>query len=138
MSYLLDTCVLSQLRKRIPSKVQEWFECKDQNQFFISTLTIAELWDGIERLENSKKRKDLEEWFIGDVQARFKDNIISIDETIALKWGLINSTLQKKGITVGVQDLYIAATAASKNLALITINMKDFANIDIVTINPWE
>lgn len=138
MSYLLDTCVLSQLRKKVPAHVCDWFEGKDQDLFFISSVTIAEVWDGIERLENSKKRKDLEEWFIGEIQTRFKGNILSIDETIAIKWGALNSSLQKKGLSVGVQDLYIAATALARNLALVTLNTKDFINLDLTVINPWE
>lgn len=101
-------------------------------------MTIAELWDGIERLEISQKRKDLEEWFIGEIQTRFKGNILSIDETIAIKWGALNSSLQKKGLTVGVQDLYIAATALARNLALVTLNTKDFVNLNLTIINPWE
>lgn len=138
MSYLLDTCVLSQLRKRNPAHVYDWFESKNQDLFFISTVTIAELWDGIERLESCKKRKDLEDWFFGEILTRFKGNILSIDESIAIKWGMLNSSLQKKGLTVGVQDLYIAATAAAKNLVLITLNTKDFINIDLTIVNPWE
>lgn len=138
MSYLLDTCVLSQLRKKVPMHVRNWFESKDQNLFFISAVTIAELWDGIGRLEISEKRKDLEEWFIGEIQTRFKGNLLPIDEAVAIKWGALNSSLQKKGLIVGVQDLYIAATAATRNLVLVTLNTKDFVHIDLTVINPWE
>jgi toxin FitB len=138
MSYILDTCVLSQLRKKIPTNVKDWFESKDQDSFFISVVAIAELWDGIERLENAKKRKDLEDWFFGDVQTRFKDRILPVNDTVALKWGTMNSALKRKGFIVGVQDLYIAATAAVNNLALVTLNTKDFENLDLVLINPWD
>lgn len=138
MSYILDTCVLSQLRKNIPNKVKEWFESKDQDLFFISVVAIAELWDGIERLENSKKRKDLEDWFFGDVQMRFKGRILSVDDNVALKWGTMNSALKRKGFIVGVQDLYIAATAAVNNFALVTLNTKDFENLELVLVNPWD
>ncbi len=62
MSYLLDTCVLSELRKKIPQNVRNWFNSKNQDLFYISVITIAELWDGIERLPNSKKKKN---WKIG-------------------------------------------------------------------------
>lgn len=138
MSYLLDTCTMSELRKKIPQKIRDWFEKKDQDLFYISAVTIAELWDGIERLPVSKKKKDLEDWFYGDIHSRFKDHILPIDDRVAKEWGSLNAQLLKKGISVGVQDLYIAATAKSYAMELITLNVKDFKSIDLSIINPWE
>jgi predicted nucleic acid-binding protein len=138
MSYLLDTCILSELRKTIPAKTREWFESRDQDLFYISVVTIAELWDGIERLSVSKKKKDLEDWFHGEVYSRFKDKILPIDDHVAKEWGNLNASLSRQGICVGVQDLYIAATAKSYNLALATINIKDFQTLGIPLINPWQ
>lgn len=138
MSYLFDTCVLSQLRKSIPENVRKWFESKEQNSFYISVVTIAELLDGIERLPESKKKKDLEDWFYGEIYSRFKNRIIPIDDHIAKEWAYINSHLQRRGMSVGVQDLYIAATAKAHGFPLITLNTKDFQNIDIQIFNPWQ
>lgn len=138
MSYLLDTCVLSELRKTVPKIAREWFESKNQDLFYISAVTIAELWDGIERLVESKKKRQLEDWFFGDIHSRFKNHIISIDDRVAKEWGTLNAQLLKKGISVGVQDLYIAATARSYALELITLNIKDFKAIDLPIKNPWH
>lgn len=138
MSFLLDTCVLSELRKKVPEKTKNWFEGKDQDLFYISVVTIAELWDGIQRLQDSKKKKDLEDWFFGDVHNQFVDRILSIDDRVAKEWGTINANLQKKGICVGVQDLYIGATVKAYGLELVTLNTKDFESLDISIINPWE
>lgn len=137
MSYLFDTCVLSQLRKSVPENVKTWFETKEQHLFYISVVTIAELLDGIERLPESKKKKDLEDWFYGDIHSRFKDRILPIDDHIAKEWAYLNAGLQRKGVSVGVQDLYIAATAKAHGFALITLNTKDFQQIDIPLMNPW-
>ena len=60
MTYLLDTCVISDLRKIVPETVKTWFQTKDQDFFCVSAVTIAELLDGIERLPQSKKRKNLD------------------------------------------------------------------------------
>lgn len=139
MSYLLDTCILSELRKNVPSTVISWFESKDQDLFYISVVTIAELWDGIERLSDSKKKKDLEDWFYGEVHSRFKDRILPIQDHIAKEWGSLNAICRKKGFCVGIQDLYLAATAKLHGLAFVTLNIKDFENIDDLTvINPWQ
>src|ERR1700722_3973678 len=137
MSYLLDTCVLSELRKSIPLNIREWFSSKDSDLFFISVVTVAELWDGIERLSASHKRRDLEEWFRDEVHSRFKDRIVSIDDRVAKEWGSLNAKLQKKGPMVGVQDIYIAATAKSWALSLINLNVQDFGHMDLMVINPW-
>jgi predicted nucleic acid-binding protein len=138
MSYLLDTCVISELRKVTPLHVKDWFESKDEELFFISVVTIAELLDGIERLPSSKKKNDLKEWFHGSVLSRFKDRILVIDEKTAKMWAHLNANLIKKGVTVGIQDLYIAATAMVNSLAVVTLNLKDFKNTNISIFNPWE
>lgn len=138
MSYLLDTCVLSQLRKEVPEKVQEWFSLRDSDLFFLSAVTLGELWDGIERLPKSKKRSDLEEWLLGEVVSRFKGRILSVDERVAREWGLMSAAVKKRGIGVGTQDLYIAATAKAHGLEIVTLNIKDFAQLDLPLVNPWQ
>lgn len=138
MSYLLDTCAVSELRKEVPRSVHSWFEKRDVSLFYIAAVTIAELWDGIERLPVSKKRRDLEEWFHGELYNRFAGNILAIDDRVAKEWGALNAKLLKVGISVGVQDLYVAATAKSFGLELVTLNIKDFQAIDIPMVNPWE
>lgn len=137
MSYLLDTCILSELRKNVSNEARLWFESKDQDLFYISVVTIAELWDGIQRLPKSKKKTDLEDWFHGDIHSRFKERILSIDDHIAKEWGFLNAELRKKGIAMSVQDLYIAATAKAQGLVLTTINTKDFLSIEIPIVNPF-
>ncbi len=138
MSYLLDTCILSQLRKEIPLSVKHWFESIDQDLFYISVVTIAELLDGIERLAPCKKKKDLENWFFGEVHSRFKDRILSIDDHVAKEWAFLNASLQKEGHNIGVQDLYIAATAKSHGFVIVTINTKDFYPTKVPIFNPWS
>lgn len=141
MSYLLDTCILSYLRKdkkEIPKSVQEWFSNKDESLFFLSVVTMAEIEDGIHRLSPSRKKTDLEDWFYGAFQGQFHDKILSIDSSIAKTWGQLNAKLMRKGINIGVQDLYIAATAIVHSLAIVTTNVKDFEPTNVVIFNPWN
>lgn len=137
MSYLLDTCTVSALRKEIPPQTKKWFEEREDSLFLISVVTLAELWNGIERLPNSKKRSSLEEWFYGKVLTGFQGKILFIDEKVALEWGRLNTYLEKKGIKIGVQDLYIAATAKINGLMIVTLNTKDFVYDNIPLVNPW-
>jgi predicted nucleic acid-binding protein len=129
--------VISELRKKVPINARNWFEDKDQNLFYISVVTVAEILDGIERLPDSKKKMDLEDWFYGEIQTRFIDRMLHIDDHVAREWAFLNSSLQKEGITVSVQDLYIAATVRAHGFALVTLNVKAFHEIDIPIINPW-
>lgn len=138
MSYLIDTCVISELRKKIPENVVEWFANKNEESFMISVVTVAELLDGIERLSPSKKKRDLEAWFFGDVMERFQGKILPIDDNVAKTWGQLSAKLRKQGNIIGVQDLYIAATAQVHALAVLTINIKHFKDCDLPVINPWE
>lgn len=74
---------------------------------------------------------------MSEVNTRFNGKILPIDGAVAVKWGTLNASLQKKGILVGVQDLYIAAMALTNNLALVTLNTKDFDKLELVLLNPW-
>lgn len=138
MSYLLDTCIISDLRKAVPTQARAWFESRNQESFYLSVVTLAELLDGIERLPSSHKRKELEKWYHYEVQQHFKRHILSIDDRVAKEWGLLNANLNKKGLCVGVQDLYIGATARIFSLTLVTRNKKDFQAMDIPLVDPWE
>ncbi len=137
MSFLLDTCVISNLRQNLPVKVREWFSEKDDDLFFISVVTLAEIEDGIARLKASRKKIELQEWFYGEFQQRFSECSLPIDEPIARAWGQLNASLTKQGISLGVQDLYIAATAIVHGLAVVTNNTKDFDPTGVAIINPW-
>jgi len=138
MSYLIDTCVISELRKKVPDSVREWFESKDEDSFLMSVVTVGELLDGIERLKPSKKKRDLESWFFGEVLTRFHGRILPIDENVAKTWGQLSASIRKKGKAIDVQDLYIAATARAHAIAIVTTNVKHFKDVDIPVINPWE
>jgi predicted nucleic acid-binding protein len=138
MVLFLGNGIISEMRKEIPLLVKNWFFQKNENSFFISSVTIAELMDGIERLPASTKKIDLMAWFFGEVLDRFSGKILPIDENVAKTWGQLSASLRKMGITIGVKDLYIAATAHVHSLAILTLNEKHFIPTNIAVINPWK
>lgn len=138
MSYLLDTCVISLLRNSVAPEVRQWFEEKDENLFFLSVVSIAEIEDGIARLRSSQKKKDLQDWLYGNLMPRFESRILSIDIKTAKTWGHLNAHLLTKGKQSNVQDLYIAATAQVYGFAIVTTNTKDFIPTGLVVLNPWK
>ena len=138
MTYLLDTCAISALRGTIPPHIRTWFSDKKRDQFFVSVVTLAEIEDGIERLPDSKKKKDLREWLNGPLYNQFAGRFIPIDEAIAIAWGQLNARLTKNGYNVYAQDIYLAATAEVHKLEIVTLNVKDFKHTGVTIINPWN
>jgi toxin FitB len=82
--YLLDTCVFSELIKKMPSKsVIEWISERDERLFFVSALTFGEIEKGIEKMEESAKKKKLETWYQDFLVPRFWDRLLAIDGPVA-------------------------------------------------------
>ena len=139
MNYLLDTCVISELIKKEPdSNVQEWINSQYHWQLFISVITLGELISGINRLPDSRKRKNLESWFEDSVLKKFEKLTIPVSREIAVRWGILQSELIKKGKTIPIIDGLIVSTAIINDLVLVTRNTSDFINTGCELFNPWE
>lgn len=141
MSYLLDTCIISKLRKVAHQSniaLQQWIVAHEEKDYYISVLTIGEIQYGISKLSSSdgNKKRLLEEWLIAELIPRFRNRILSIDVHTVSIWGTIRGKQQKKGRSYPVIDLLIAASALQHNLILATENIRDFENLDIPLINP--
>lgn len=141
MSYLLDTCILSKLRKikSHPNKNLEfWFGKHSESSYFISALTIGEIQKGISKLENCKNKMILEDWLNGELIPRFEGRILQINMQTASIWGELCGTSQRKGLLFPVIDSLLAATAIQHHLILITENIKDFTHMEVRLFNPLE
>lgn len=144
MSYLLDTCILSKLRKieKHPDiKLENWIKKNNEDSFFISILTIGEIQSGISKLslkksEERQKRLILENWFLEKLIPRFHNRILVVDVEIGLAWGRLLRESQQKGINIPVVDGLIAATALVHNLTVVTENITDFIETGVRLFNP--
>src|SRR3990167_4760452 len=88
MSYLLDTNVLSELIKIKPNKnVMQWFESASDSELYISVLSLGEIRKGIEKMKEPKKKEKLRLWLEQDLIQWFGHRILTIDHTIADRWG---------------------------------------------------
>lgn len=135
MSYLLDTNVVSELRKRdrADQGVVGWFRQRRREELFLSVLTVGELRRGVERV----RRKDpasaavLENW-LARTSREFRDRIIGLDQSIAERWGGL-------GIPdpVPVVDGLIAATALERDLVVVTRDEKHYSRIGVRHMNPF-
>lgn len=136
MSYLLDTNVLSELRRRVPDPaVVAWVEGRPASTFFVSVLTLGEIRKGIESLADERRRLRLLDWLEADVPAFFAGRILAIDLPIADRWGRL---LAQAGRPIPAIDSLLAATALQHGLRLVTRNVRDFAFPGLEIINPWQ
>jgi predicted nucleic acid-binding protein len=134
--YLIDTNVISELRRREPEpRVVHWFEQHPSQQLFLSVLTLGEIRRGVERLAESERQQDLRRWLEQDLPAFFSGRVLPIDEAIAHRWGQL---LAEMGRPLPAIDSLLAATALEHNLVLITRNLKDVVDLPLTVVNPWQ
>jgi len=139
MKYLLDTCVISELVAKQPnSHVLEWIDSVDPDGVYLSVITIGEITKGIEKLPNSKRRQELNDWLENELLIRFQENLIDLNANILIKWGQLNARLEINGQKMPAIDSLIAATALEQGLVLVTRNEADFAGTGVEIVNPWK
>jgi predicted nucleic acid-binding protein len=138
MSYLIDTCCISELVKKKPnSNVVKWFSDHNELTMFLSVITFGELRKGIEKLPDSSKKKELNRWVKEDLKHRFKNRILSINLEEVNKWGEILAIAEKSGNSLPAIDSLIAATAQVHDLSVVTRNTQDMEGSGVEVINPW-
>jgi toxin FitB len=131
---LLDTCVISETVNRVPDMhVVTWMRAQDHAKLFISAVTLGELHYGAARLATGAKRRNLDLW-IADVEQRFADRIVVLDDAVARRWGY----LRAENPNVPVADAQIAATALAFGFALVTRNVRHFHFDGLELVNPWD
>lgn len=139
MSFLLDTNVISELIKPSPDEtVVGWLDETDEDRLFLSAVTLAEVFRGIERLPHGRRRRSLDEWLRDDMLVRFEGRLLPIDLAVAEAWGQVTAQCEVAGRPIGILDAFIAATARVHGLQLATRNVKDFEATEVPTVNPWK
>jgi predicted nucleic acid-binding protein len=140
MSYLVDTNVLSELRRKQPDKhVVAWFAQRAAQSLFLSVLTLGEIRKGIALLDDTHtdaaRRQSLGDWLEQELPTFFLGRLLSVDAGIADRWGHLQALA---GRPLPAIDSLLAATALHHNLTLVTRNVKDFADMGVDLINPWN
>ena len=136
MTYLLDTNVISELRKgdRCDGNVKAWYAGVGETDIFLSVLVLGEMRRGIER----KRRRDpqqtnvLERW-LEETALRFAGRILPVDDMIAELWG---RTYYVRNVPV--IDGLLAATAIAHDMTLVTRNVSDVAGLGARVLDPFS
>jgi predicted nucleic acid-binding protein len=134
MAYLLDTCVLSELRKPNGNRgVAIWVAGIRPDEAFLSVLTLGEIRRGIElhRAKDARAAGALERWLLG-LEAHYAERILPITAAIADRWGRLSLTQP-----IPVSDGLIAATGLEHRLTVVTRNVADFERSGVNTLNPF-
>ena len=136
MSYLLDTNVISELRKgqRCHPCVAAWIVSVPDHALYLSVLVIGEIRCGIERIRQRDVQAAtvLETWLI-QVMTQHQDRILTVTREVAETWGRMNAIRSYSTV-----DSLLAATAQVHGLTLVTRNVTDIAGTGVAYLNPFE
>ncbi len=134
MSYLLDTNVLSELRKpKGDEAVKTWFTTVEGNDLFLSVLVVGEIRQGIERLRlRDPVQAQVYESWLETLQRDYRERVLAVTSDIAETWGRLNATA-----TLPVVDGLLAATALTRDLTLVTRNVDDVQRTGVAILNPF-
>jgi predicted nucleic acid-binding protein len=136
VSYLLDSNVVSELRKRerADTGVRQWFAGVDDAELFLSVLTIGEIRRGIESIHRRDRTRALalNRWFHALV-TEYEARILLVDQKVAEEWGRMNAAA-----TLPAVDSLLAATARVHGLTFVTRNTKDVTRTGVPCLNPFR
>ena len=135
MTYLLDTNVVSEIRKpNCDPNVHAWMTSTRGSQRYVSVLVLGEIRRGIEHLRSRDPgRAGVYERWLGTLRRDYADRLVAITPPIAEQWGRFNAVR-----TLPVIDGLLAATAAVMGLTLVTRNTADVASTGVALLNPFE
>jgi toxin FitB len=139
MTYLLDTCLISELVAKQPNQqVLDWLDAQVPETLYLSVITIGEIAKGISKLTGSGRKESLTTWLDETLPNRFENRILGIDVSTMVLWGNLVGQLELWGRPLPVMDSLIAAIALQHSLSLVTRNENDFTGTGVVIVNPWS
>lgn len=138
MSWLLDTCVLSEYVLPAPAKpVIAWLDAQQESQLFVSQLSLAEVECGVIKLQaqDATRARRLGQW-LSRLEQRFAERTLPLDRSVLRVWSRCCAEADLAGQRLATLDALLMATAQCHGLTVVTRNVRDFARYPLV-FNPW-
>ena len=137
MRVLLDTCVLSELRRaKGHLGVRRAVDSLESQSLFISVVSVGEIAKGIALLQEGKQKRDLRAW-LQVLEVEYADRVLAVDLETSHIWGELTAAAQRGGKVVSATDGLIAATARRHGLHVMTRNAEHFEPTGVLLLNPW-
>jgi toxin FitB len=131
--FLVDANVLSEVTKPAPDeRVVEWLE-RNESQVAVDPIILGEIRFGILLLARGRRRSRLERWFEDGVR---RLQCIPWESATGLRWAELLATLRAEGRAMPIKDSLIAGTALAHDLAVVTLNRRDFDAAGVVVVDP--
>lgn len=130
--YLLDTCMISEARRKTPQAVM-WLQKAQSETLFLSVITIGEVMKGVmmKLRDDPPAAASLLRW-LDELRFVYAARILPVDDAVATGWGRLMAQRSRP-----VADALIAATAKVHNKVLVTRNVRDFEDTGVDVIDPW-
>jgi predicted nucleic acid-binding protein len=134
LSFLLDTNVVSEIRRSRDPHVRAWVDQVDDIDLHLSVMTLGEIRKGIELLRGrNPAQADVFANWLDELNDHFADRIVPIDARVAEEWGRLNAVKPRNTV-----DSLIAASASVHHLTVVTGNTGDFEGCGVPVLNPWQ
>jgi toxin FitB len=131
--YLVDANVLSEATKPAPDeRVIDWLG-RNEPELAVDPVILGEIRFGIILLARGRRRSRLERWFEEGVQ---RLQCIPWEASTGLRWAELLATLRAQGRAMPIKDSFIAATALAHDMAVVTLNRRDFDAAGVSIVDP--
>jgi len=138
MKWLLDTNVISEIRHpQGDQEVKRRISSLPSEALFISAVVYGELVKGVRRLLEGGRKSELLRWLV-KFETEYGDRILPFDRETARIWGELVAESETRGLSIGLADGQIAATAIQHNAVLVSRNTRHFDGHEVRLWNPWE
>lgn len=138
-NWLLDTNVLSELRRKRPDqRVLAFLAARPIQRLYVSSVTLAEIRFGIEAASDPARRGELLDWLANRVRPMFEGRVLAVTEDVLLRWRVLVEEGRRAGKLGSQPDLLIAATALLSGATVVTRDVSGFARTQVSVVNPWR